>query len=216
MKRRQFLQGMAAASALVLPAARTGFAQQPEFRTPTPTPTPTPTQTPTPVTPAPRPFSDLPKVAFDVPDLAAHATHRFFTQEQFAALQKLSDILVPTLPGNPGALEADAPEFLDFLIGASPADRQHIYRVGLDKLNKEAMKRFKKPFAGVDATQAGVLLAPLRQPWTFEPPADPLARFLREAKQDVRRATLNSREWGTAPGRGPDDAVGGRYFYTID
>ncbi|MEO7675128.1 MAG: gluconate 2-dehydrogenase subunit 3 family protein [Pyrinomonadaceae bacterium] len=210
MKRRQFLKGMAA-SALVLPAARPAFTQQPEFRTPTPTPAPTPT----PVCPPPRPFSDLPKVVFDVPDLAAQATHRFFTEDQFATLQKLSDILVPTTPGNPGALEARAPEFLDFLIRASPPDRQQIYRVGLDKLNKEAAKRFKKPFAGVDAAQAGTLLAPLRHPWTFEPPADPLARFLREAKKDVRGATFSSYEWNTAAGRDPDDAVG-RFWYPLD
>jgi hypothetical protein len=210
MKRRHFLQGMAAASALAFPATRRGFAQTP----PTQAPTPSPTPTPTPVSPPAGFFADLPKVEFAVPDLAAHASHRFFSQEQFAALQKLSDILVPSTPGNPGALEANAPEFLDFLIGASPADRQQIYRVGLDKLNKEAAKRFKKSFADVDAAQAEVLLAPLRQPWTFEPPADPLARFLQEVKLDVRRATINSREWSTAPGRDPDDAVG-IYFYPI-
>jgi gluconate 2-dehydrogenase subunit 3-like protein len=209
MKRRQFFQGMAAASALALPAARPVFPQQPAIPTPTPTPTPTP------VSPPPRPFADLPKVEFAVPDLAAQASHRFFTQEQFAALQKLSDILVPTTPGNPGALEARAPEFLDFLIRSSPTERQRIYIAGLDKLNKEAVKRFKKPFAGVDAAQAAVLLAPLRQPWTFEPPTDPLARFLREAKQDVLMATTNSHEWSNAPGRDPDDAVG-RYWHPFN
>ncbi len=215
MKRRQFLKGAAAAAALAFPSARPAYTQQPEFRTPTPTPTPTPVPTPAVPPVSPRLFSDLPKVASDVPDLAAHATHRFFTEEQFAALQKLSDILCPTIPGSPGAVEARAAEFLDFLIGASPADRQQVYRAGLDKLNKESAKQFKKPFAGVDAAQSAILLSPLRQPWTFEPPAEPLARFLREAKQDVRRATFNSREWSTAPGRDPDDAVGW-YFYAID
>jgi hypothetical protein len=213
MKRRQFLQSMAAASALVLPAARPALSQQPEFRTPTPTPTPAPSSAP-PVSPSPRPFANIPKVVFDGPDLAAQASHRFFTPVQFATLQKLSDVLAPRFNGSPGALDAGAPEFLDFLIGVSPAERQQIYRVGLDKLNKEALKQFKKAFAELDVNQAGTLLAPLRAPWTFEPPTDPIARLLREAKADVRRATRSSREWNTAPGRDPDDAVG-FYYYPI-
>ena len=84
---------------------------------------------------------------------------------------------------NPGALEAEAPEFLDFLIGQSPAERQQIYRTGLDILNAQAMKQFKKNFAEVDETQANTLLAPLRAAWTYNPPTEPLARFLREAKR---------------------------------
>ena len=39
---------------------------------------------------------------------------------------------------------------------------------------------------------------PLRAPWTYDAPADPLARFLAAAKQDVRTATVNSREYNAA------------------
>jgi hypothetical protein len=45
---------------------------------------------------------------------------RFFTTQQFAALRKLSGVLVPPAGGNIGALDCDAPEFIDFLISASP------------------------------------------------------------------------------------------------
>ncbi|HKX29132.1 MAG TPA: gluconate 2-dehydrogenase subunit 3 family protein, partial [Blastocatellia bacterium] len=122
--------------------------------------------------------------------MAAETPPRFLNPPQFAALRRLSEILLPPLGGLPGALAAGTPEFLDFLIGASPADRKQIYTAGLDALNAESHQRFGRPYAEVTEAQAAELLAPLRQPWTPDPPADPLARFLREAKQDVRTATI--------------------------
>lgn len=136
-----------------------------------------------------------PKLEVAIPDAASEPLPQFFTPQQFAALRKLSEILMPAVNGAPGALDAKAPEFLDFLIGHSPADRQHIYRAGLDLLDAHANQRFRKSFAELDASDADAVLSPLREPWTPDPPADPLARFLREAKQDVRTATVNSREY---------------------
>ncbi len=76
---------------------------------------------------------------------------RFFTAPQFAALRRLSDLLMPAMRGNLGALDTAAPEFLDFLIGVSPVDRQQLYRNGLDTLNARAHKQFGKGFADLDA-----------------------------------------------------------------
>ncbi len=78
----------------------------------------------------------------------------FFNAQQFAALQKLSDLLMPSLNGIPGALDTHAPEFLDFLIGSSMPDRQQLYRTGLDTLNAQARKRFDRSFAELEAAQA--------------------------------------------------------------
>ena len=149
-------------------------------------------------------------------DAVADMTPRFFTAGQFAALSKLSDILLPPLNGMPGALEADAPEFLDFLISRSPAERQQLYRAGLDALNANAQRQFKKPFAEIDAAQANNLLMPLREPWTYVPPTDPFARFLREAKADVRTATTNSRAYATAGAAGRRGGGTGQYWYPLD
>jgi hypothetical protein len=98
----------------------------------------------------------------------------------------------------PGAAEAEAAEFLDFLIGQSPADRQTLYRDGVARLNREARSRYGKPFAELAAADADSILAPLREPWTYRGPGDPFARFLRAAKDDFRSATLNSRQWAMA------------------
>lgn len=142
---------------------------------------------------------------------------RFFSAAQLAALKKLSNIILPPLNSMPGALDAGAPEFLDFLIGKSTAERRQIYTAGLNTLNAQATKRFGKAFADVTDAQAAELLAPLKQPWTYEPPADPFARFLREAKQDIRNATINSREYVTAGSSGGRRGGGvGQYWYPID
>lgn len=193
MKRRRFIQTVAAAPALAIPA--TAPAAQPT---------------------AQRPQAEAPKFELSSLDVAGDTTPRFFSAAQLATLRKLSDILMPAMNGMPGALEAGAPEFLDFLIGASAADRKQLYKNGLDTLQTQAQKKFGKAFADLNETQAGELLAPLKQPWTYEPPADPFARFLREAKADVRNATINSREYSTAGAAGRRGGGMGQYWYPID
>src|SRR5437016_8088949 len=154
MKRRRFFQTL-----VVAPAASAVLAQQPVA-----------TQNPA----SPPPSEEMPKLDATAVDQVADAVPHFFDAGQLAALRKLGDLLMPPMNGAPGASEAGAAEFLDFLIGQSPADRQQVYRTGLDALNTQAKTRYGKPFAGVDAAQADALLAPLREPWTYDPPTDPL------------------------------------------
>ena len=193
MKRRRFIQTVAAAPAIAIPA--TAPAAQPA---------------------AQRPQAEAPKLELSPLDAVGDTTPRFFSAVQLATLRKLSDILMPAMNGMPGALEEGAPEFLDFLIGASPADRKQLYKNGLDSLQTQAQKKFGKAFADLNEPQAGELLAPLRKAWTYEPPADPFARFLREVKADVRNATINSREYSTAGSAGRRGGGMGQYWYPID
>ena len=92
---------------------------------------------------------------------------------------------MPPMDGMPG--QSVPAEFLDFLIGQSPPGLKHIYRSGFDALNAEARKSYHKSFAEVDGAQAHALLQPLREPWTYELPADRLKRCLVMAKVDVTR-----------------------------
>ncbi len=198
MKRRRFIQALAAT-----PAAPALLAQQAQ-------------QGVQPITQQAPPPAEA-SLRYTVPDAAAEPVPHFFTVLQFAALRKLSDLLNPPINGAPGALDAKAPEFLDFLLSQSAADRQQLYRNGLDGLNTQAKKRFNKLFADVDAGQAETLLAPLRDPWTYDAPADAVAAMLRAAKDDVRRATLNSREWNLASVAGRTrGGGGGLYWLPID
>lgn len=178
MKRRHVITALAAA-----PAAAPLAAQQASAPIPLAVP-----QAP----------NEAPKLSPSAADAAGETVPRFFSATQLATLQKLSSILMPPMNNAPGALECGAPEFLDFLIGQSSSETQQVYRIGLDTLNSSARKRFRKQFAELDPAQADQLLAPLREPFTIELPADPLKRFLLQAKRDVRLATTNSREFNLA------------------
>lgn len=117
----------------------------------------------------------------------------------------------------PGASGAGAAEFLDFLIGVSPADRVKLYRDGLDRLNAEAQRRYQKPFGEITAEQAAPILAPLQAPWSYRGPADPFARFLLAAKNDLLTATVNAREYIAVASQQRRNAGGvGRYWYPIE
>jgi Gluconate 2-dehydrogenase subunit 3 len=166
------------------------------------------------VRPAP---SETPKTATNDTEAAGDPIVKTFTKAQFAALRKLGEILMPASHDTPGALEASAAEFLDFLIGVSPADRLTLYRTGLDRLNADAHQRYNKSFAEITAEQAGPILAPLREPWSYRGPADSFAKFLLAAKNDLLSATANSREYvAAATQRGRRGGGVGQYWYPIE
>ena len=160
---------------------------------------------------------ELPKLETSIADEAASMVPHYFNAVQFAALTKLAGILVPTPENGVGAREANAAAFLDFLIGQSESDRQQIYLKGLDALNAQAKQRFQRAFDQLGEAQAVTLLEPLRKAWTYEPPTDPLMRFLHEAKADVRTATQNSKEFNTInPGNSRRMGGVGLYWYPLD
>ncbi len=188
MKRRRFVQKLLAAPAIPLVAAAAQEAPKPPLAPPPGNPTAQ--RTPQQGQAAPR----LDTVAADV---ACEPDRSYFTPEQFAALEKLGDILVPPLKGRPGARDAHAPEFLDFLLSVSPADRQGLYRHGLNGLNAEAKKKFHRLFSELDSQEADEILRPLfvARPWDQDYPADPVKKFVAQVHEDLRSATMNSREW---------------------
>lgn len=158
-------------------------------------------------------------------DLVADpAAPSFFNAQQFAALRKLGGLLQPPLKGNPGALDCGAPEFLDYLIAVSPADRQQLYKGGLDALNAQARKQFGKTFADLETAQCDAVLKPLLVPipWNEDLPKDPMKHFIAQAHRDFRTATMNSREYaaaGASSGRRGGRGFGGgsgQYWLPID
>lgn len=161
IKRRRFFQSLAAASAASTLSA----------------------QTASPAVPA--------KVATVAPEVAAEPVQRFFSPRQLATLRRAASLLQPGVGALPGAIEAEAPEFLDFLPSISPAARQMLYRSGPDHLDAQAAKLFQQPFAGLTPTQADQVFKPLLVAWTYDPPTDPHQRFMTELRADLRTATTN-------------------------
>jgi hypothetical protein len=194
MKRRKFVQSLMAAPAVAPLAAQT---QRPT------------TQPNTPARQLPQQPQQIAPLAVTEVDLIAGTEQRFFTRDQFSALQKLAAVLVPPLKGKPGALDAHAPEFLDFLIGVSPAERQSLYRNGLESLNRAAQDQFHTNFHGLEGAQVGAIIRPLliARYWPQEMPDDPLKNFMAQVHEDLRTATANSREWAE---NGPAPPSGGR------
>jgi hypothetical protein len=194
MKRRSVLQTLAS-----LPAAGLLKAQQPVV----------------PPKPSPAAVEEIPVIESTIPDIAAVTVPSFFTPAQIAALRRLSELIAPAVNGVPGATEARAPEFLDFLISESPAHRQDLYRKGLDELNSRAQSSFQVPFAQTNGEQAAKLLAPLCTQWTAKP--DQFTGFLRTAKQDILQATQNSYEWIHVMSKRVRSAGGlGMYWFPIE
>jgi len=153
-----------------------------------------------------------------VPDAVAQTNADFFTQRQMSTLRRLAQVLQPPYKGHPGAVEAGAAEFLDFLIGASPVDRQELYQSGLDRLESEANQRFNKTFEAVDFDQADQLLRPWLRAWMSDhPPTEPFAEFINLAHRDIRTATMNSQAWNEADrraGRQPQSVD--LYWFPVD
>ena len=196
MKRRNFVQNLLLAP--VAPAVAAAAGQAPSTQS-TPHQKPA-TEPKTPVRERPWGPHDVPKLDLTGVDLTGQPAPHYFTPAQFATLQKLGSLLVPPLKNNPGALEAQAPEFLDFLISASPDDRQNLYQFGLDSLDSQSRDQFQKPFCDLDAQQADRILRPLLvvRPWAEDFPSDPLQKFIAQVHEDLRTATMNSREWAAA------------------
>jgi Gluconate 2-dehydrogenase subunit 3 len=158
-----------------------------------------------------------PKLPANAADSVANGVLRFFDVDGFQALRHLGEILVPARPNAPGAIEAEAAEFLDFLIGQSPSDRQTLYSDGVAHLNREARSKYGKLFAALSAGEAETILAPLREAWTYQVPKDAFARFLRAAKEDFLTATVNSRQWAVAASGRSRTASGlNTYWFPIE
>lgn len=194
MKRRRMIQSVLGVSAAAMPAP--SFAQSRKTE--------------------PDGTDETPNLAVNSTESVAGGVVRFFDAESFSALRRLGEILVPAAKSGPGAVEAEAAEFLDFLIGQSPADRQTLYRKGVLRLSQQSRALYGKSFAEISPAQTEPILAPLREEWTYEGPSDPFARFLRAAKEDFLQATINSRQWAAASGRRRAAGGLGTYWLPIE
>lgn len=194
MKRRRFVHTLLATPIAVAPAA--GLAQQDK---------PQPQAPPKPNTPArqvPRQVRSVLKLPLVEVDATAQTAPHFFSEVQYATLEKLAAVLVPPIKEHPGATDAKAPAFLDFLLSVSPGDRQKLYQSGLDTLNTKAQTKYAKPFSALDQSQADAILGPLMtvRPWPRDLPEDPEKNFVAQVHEDLQTATMNSREWAASAG----------------
>lgn len=217
MQRRDFVKAIVAASV----TAKTAIATAQQAATTAVAPSISP---PVPTAPGPLPWmrglleaKPLPMMPL-VADMVAETNAHFFTSGQMETLVRLCDVLLPPLKGYPGALDAGAPQFLDFLIGVSPADRQGMYQAGLDRLEHDSKQHFGISFSAVSAAQADQLLRPWLKTWLPDnPPTEPFERFVNVVHGDIRTATVNSEAWSNAAQKaGVQSPNVGLFWYPVD
>jgi Gluconate 2-dehydrogenase subunit 3 len=181
------------------------------------------TANPAPPPPAPVPWTlglnpKTPLPHTETADEIATLESKFFTALQMATLIRLCDVLLPPIGNRPGAVQAETPYFLDFLIGGSPDTRQKIYTGGLNWLDAESQKRYGKVFARIDEEQAAAILKPWLRTWMSDhPPTEPHADFINIAHEDIRTATVNSKAWSDTASSGDRVSVAdGLYWHPIE
>jgi hypothetical protein len=190
MKRRDFLQ-----SVVTVPAGVVLLEGTSEASAPVPAETSTATQAPSTAPAAPAQPAVLETVK---PDAVADLTPRYLNRTQFATLRRLADLLFPAIAPNPGALDAQAPAFIDNYLAVCATDRQRLYRDGLEDLQKQSTSRFKKPFADLTTAEADAIVKPLFKVRGPTMSVVDLGPFINRVHQDVRTVTMNSPQWAAA------------------
>jgi hypothetical protein len=151
-------------------------------------------------------------------EVIAETELRFFTAQQMTTLERLCEVLLPPIGGKPGAVQAQTPVFLDFLIGSSPEARKKMYAGGLEWVNAEAERRYKMPFARLNDAQADAVLKPWLRTWMNDhPPTEIHADFVNIVHDDIRTATVNSKAWDdVASAGGQESTAVGLYWSPIE
>jgi hypothetical protein len=92
--------------------------------------------------------------------------------EQFRALERLADLIVPAERGKPGALQTSVPAWIDSLLNVNPELRSR-YTVGLAWLDTTMQRRHGVTFAAATAEQQTLLLDQIAYQKNRSPELDP-------------------------------------------
>ena len=80
-----------------------------------------------------------------------------FNPNEWAALRRLCDLIVPADGKSKGALDGGAPEYIDLLCGNNP-ELASLFTGGLAWLDKQSQKRFQTGFVAAKPDQQTALL----------------------------------------------------------
>ncbi len=91
----------------------------------------------------------------------------FFTAAEYAMIERLTDIIIPT-DSTPGAHEAGVSEFIDLMVSRD-SDLQQQFRTGLSWLNSHSQANSSKAFLSLNPDQQVTLLESLAYKKKFRP-----------------------------------------------
>lgn len=122
-----------------------------------------------------------------------HYTPKALTPHEYATLQRLSDLIIPADERSPGALAANAADFIDFLCSGSN-EMKLIYTGGLAWLDEAMKHRYSgKDFLGAADQQTAMLdLIAYRENRANDPSLGPGIDFFTWARKMVSDAYYTS------------------------
>ena len=116
------------------------------------------------------------------PAAAARKPQRlhFFTPEENRTVIEMSERIIPADASSPGAKAARVNEYIDLIVGESPAEIKRNWRDGLAAINKMSRDRFGKEFAAASVEQQVELLTQISK--NEKSPTSVEERFFRTIK----------------------------------
>jgi len=108
-------------------------------------------------------------------------TPQFFSREEFARIERLAELIIPS-DETPGAREAGAAEFIDFMVGHD-TEQQQPMRTGLAWIQEQTAGRFARPFLELSEAQQVSLLEPLAYEAKYREGEEVGREFFRRVKE---------------------------------
>jgi len=121
---------------------------------------------------------------------------KFFTPSEYATVVMLSGIVIPKDERSGSAIDAGAPEFIDYTLGVTLADQQApqtAIRGGLAWLEHECQRRFQQPFTKCTDAQRTEILDEIAWPKKAKPAMSHGVRFFTVFRDMVASAFWSSK-----------------------
>jgi gluconate 2-dehydrogenase gamma chain len=118
-------------------------------------------------------------------------TPRFFSEKEYAVVERLADLVIPS-DGTPGASEAGAAEFIDFMVDHDPGV-QYRFRYGLVWLDARARKGHGRPFGELPRADQEEILATLAYRDRYRPGEDEGRAFFKLFREHTLMGFYTSR-----------------------
>ena len=126
------------------------------------------------------------------PAKAQNKAHRFFTPDEFATVDELSELIIPTDEHSPGARAAKVAEYIDRRLAESFGDEPKLqWREGLKLVDQISVEMNGRPFMQASQDQRVAVLA--RMARKESNPERPEEKFFVELKSRVARAYYTSK-----------------------
>jgi hypothetical protein len=126
------------------------------------------------------------------PAKAQNKAHRFFTPDEFAMVDELSELIIPTDEHSPGARAAKVAEYIDRRLAESFGDEPKLqWREGLKLVDQISAEMNGRPFMQASQDQRVAVLS--RMARKESNPEKPEEKFFVELKSRVARAYYTSK-----------------------